>query len=106
MSTITQQQAGHAARCKATFSQDSHKAMMSLTVLLTEFRQYLETELAEADVEGIGECDLNAAAMLSDLCEFIGLGPKQRARVLGPSGLATLGEADMPFARFDDGRKN
>jgi hypothetical protein len=85
----------------------SRKAMMSLTVLLAEFRQYLETELAEDGVEGIGECDLNVAAMLSDLCEFIiGLGPKQRACVLGPLGLEALGEANLSFARLDDGHQN
>ncbi len=92
MSSTTLQQAGQLARQKATFSQDPHKALMSLTALLAEFRQYLEAELAQDGIGGIGECNLNAAALLSDLCKFMGLGPEQRARVLGPSGLAMLGE--------------
>jgi hypothetical protein len=92
MDTLTLQQAGEMARRKATFAADSRQAMLSLTVLLIEFQQYLEGELAPEGVSSIGDCDLNAAALLSDLCEFIGLGPRQRARVLGAAGLAALGE--------------
>ncbi len=92
MSTLNLHQAGRIARRKATFSQDSSKALMSLTTLLTEFRQYLEAELAQDGISGIGECELNAAALLNDLCEFVGLGDRQRARVLGASGVAALDE--------------
>ncbi len=90
MNNTSLQQAGQIARRRATFSQDQSKAAMSLTLLLTEFRQYLEAELAQDGVGNIGECNLNAAALLSDLCEFMGLGPQQHAQVLGPRGLAAL----------------
>ncbi len=93
MSNTTLQQAGEMARRKATFSQDSRQAAMSLTTLLAEFRQYLEAELAQDGIQGIGECNLNAAALLDDLGQFVGLGSRQRAQVLGPSGLAMLGQA-------------
>jgi len=93
MSTMTLQQARKTSRHKAALAQDSRRAKQSLAVLLTEFRQHLEAELAQDGIQGIGECDLNAAALLDDLCEFIGLGPQQRARVLGASGAAMLEEA-------------
>jgi hypothetical protein len=56
----------------------------SMSDLLADFRRYLEKD-AGAPVERI---ETSAALFLYDLCEFLGLGEPQRAKVLGKSGVA------------------
>lgn len=93
MNNTSLQQAGQIARRRVTFSQDQSKAAMSLTLLLAEFRQYLEAELAQDGVGNIGECNLNAAALLSDLGEFMGLGPQQLGPGVGAGRAGGVGTA-------------
>jgi hypothetical protein len=50
--------------------------------LLKEFRLYLEDEAGLP----IQNMYFNAALLLEDLCDFLGISPENRAKVLGTSG--------------------
>jgi hypothetical protein len=60
--------------------------MTSLAKSLTLFRQHLEAEAAEP----IANLEVNAALLLSDLCQFLGLGAPQQSQVLGKHGTRYL----------------
>lgn len=64
-----------AARCRGVLRGQP----VSITDLLAQFRAKLEQE-AEAPLEAL---DLNAALLLSDLCNHLGLSPANHDRVLG-----------------------
>jgi len=74
--------------------QQSHSSpdtteLSSLAQDVMRFRQHLEAEAAEP----ISALEVNAALLLSDLCQFLGLDTPQRSQVLGPYGtryLATI----------------
>lgn len=78
MSTLILQEAGQLARERATLEDPN---LMSLAVLLAEFRRHIERE-AEISID---EFEPNAGLLLYDLCEFLHLGARQRAQVLGPA---------------------
>lgn len=72
-------------------SQPNHSSpedieFFSLTHALIRFRQRLEAEAAEP----ISAIEANAALLLFDFCEFLGLGAAQRNRILGPHGAGYL----------------
>jgi hypothetical protein len=54
----------------------------SLTLLLHDFRRKLEHESGGP----IDELNVNAAEVISDLCNFVGLSDQNRRRVLGANG--------------------
>jgi hypothetical protein len=78
MAMLTLEEAGQMARERATLEDPD---LMSLAVLLAEFRRYIERE-AEVSID---EFEANAGLLLHDLCEFLHFGEKQRAQVLGPA---------------------
>jgi hypothetical protein len=78
MDTLTLEEAGHLARERATLEDPN---LMSLAVLLAEFRRHIERE-AETSID---EFEANAGLFLRDLCESLRFGARQRAQVLGPA---------------------
>ena len=59
----------------------------SLTQLLADFRQRLESE---ADGVPLHVLQVNPADLLGDLCAFLGLGQRQRDHILGASNTRYL----------------
>ena len=59
---------------------------VSLTKLLTDFRRELESESGQP----IEELEVNAALLLSDLCEHLRLGVAQHDMILGPRAVKRL----------------
>ena len=54
-----------------------------MTGKLVQFRASLEQEAEHS----IGDLEINAALLLSDLCHFLGLDEQQHDRVLGEAGV-------------------
>lgn len=59
----------------------------NLSDLLADFRRQLERD---ADGIPIHEITATPATILSDLCAYLGFGPKLTAKILGPSTLAQV----------------
>ena len=62
----------------------------SLTLLLQDFRRKLEHESGGP----IDKLDVNAAEVISDLCNFVGLSDRNRHRVLGANGARHVDEIE------------
>ena len=58
----------------------------SLTLLLQDFRRRLEHDSGGP----ISELNVNAAEVISDLCNFVGLSDQNRRKVLGVNGARHL----------------
>ncbi len=58
----------------------------SLTLLLQDFRRRLEHDSGGP----ISEPNVNAAEVISDLCNFVGLSDQHRRKVLGANGARHL----------------
>ena len=58
----------------------------SLTLLLQDFRRRLEHDSGGP----ISELNVNAAEVISDLCNFVGLSDQDRRKVLGANGAQHL----------------
>lgn len=71
---------------KRSLPQVQNVEFISLTQELMRFRQQLEIEAGEP----LCGLEVDAALLLSDLCNFLKLGPTQKALILGEQGTAYL----------------